>query len=147
MSNTQSYRRLTAILTAPLLLAASLPAQDRTAALLERLSNAFGPAGFEGPVRKVMVEEMKPYVTAMRFDGMGSIIAEQGTTGPRVMVDTHMDELGGLIRRITPNGFLSMQMLGGWFDQALVDQCWVILEPKGPACAVPGTREVQVVPT
>ena len=32
---------------------------------------------------------------------MGSIIATQGSTGPRVRVDAHMDELGGMIRRIT----------------------------------------------
>ena len=38
-----------------------------------------------------------------------------------------MDELGGMVRRITPKGFLTMQMLGGWLDQALVDQRWVII--------------------
>jgi endoglucanase len=32
------------------------------------------------------------------------------------MVDSHMDELGGLIRRITAKGLLTMQMLGGWLD-------------------------------
>lgn len=127
-----------------LLIAASLAAQDRTTGLLERLSNAFGPPGFEEPVRKIMVDEMKPYTTGLRFDGMGSIIAEQGSSGPRVMVDAHMDELGGMIRRITPSGFLSMQMLGGWFDQALVDQRWVILGSKGPVYAVTGIRDVHV---
>lgn len=29
------------------------------------------------------------------------------------MVDAHMDELGGMIRRITPNGLLTMQMVDG----------------------------------
>lgn len=124
----------------------SLPGQDRTASLLERLSNAFGPPGFEEPVRKIMLDEMKPYSASLRFDGMGSIIAEQGTSGPRVMVDAHMDELGGMVRRITPTGFLSMQMLGGWFDQALVDQRWVILGSKGPVYAVTGIRDVHVAP-
>lgn len=128
-------------------LAPPLSAQDRTVSLLERLSNAFGPSGFEEPVRKIMIEEMKPYATALRFDGMGSIIAEQGTSGPRIMVDAHMDELGGMIRRVTPNGFLTMQMLGGWFDQALVDQRWVILGSKGRVYAVTGMRDVHVAPT
>lgn len=136
---------LSLVLTA-LALAVSSSAQDRTAGLLERLSNAFGPSGFEEPVRKIMVDEMKPYASSLRFDGMGSIIAEQGTGGPRVMVDAHMDELGGMIRRITPSGFLTMQMLGGWFDQALVDQRWVILGSKGPVYAVTGIRDVHVVP-
>ena len=114
--------------------------------LLERLSNAAGPSGFEEPVRKVMVEEMKPFASSIAFDGMGSIVATQGTSGPRVMIDAHMDELGGMIRRITPNGFLTMQMLGGWLDQALVDQRWLIIGSKGPVRAVTGIRDVHVVP-
>jgi endoglucanase len=120
--------------------------QDRIANLLERLSNAPGPSGFEEPVRKLMVEEMKPLSTSLVFDGMGSIIATQGSTGPRVMIDAHMDELGGMIRRITPGGFLTMQMLGGWMDQALVDQRWIIIGSKGPVRSVTGIRDVHVVP-
>ena len=63
----------------------------------------------------------------------------------KVMVD-HMDELGGMIRRVTPRGLLTMQMLGGWLDQALVDQRWIILGSKGPVRAVTGIRDVHVVP-
>jgi endoglucanase len=62
------------------------------------------------------------------------------------MVDAHMDELGGMVRRITPNGLLTMQMLGGWLDQALPDQRWVIIGSKGPVKAVTGIRDVHVVP-
>lgn len=114
--------------------------------LLRELSDAAGPPGFEEPVRKVMVDRMKPFAASIQFDGMGSIIAKQGTNGPRVMVDAHMDELGGMIRRITPTGYLSMQMLGGWLDQALVDQRWTIIGSKGPVHAVMGIRDVHVVP-
>jgi putative aminopeptidase FrvX len=135
-----------AVALSSLLASTPLTAQDRTAGLLQRLSNAFGPSGFEEPVRKLMVAEMKPYSTSLRFDGMGSIIAEQGSDGPRVMVDAHMDELGGMVRRISPNGLLTMQMLGGWFDQALVDQRWIILGSKGPVYAITGIRDIHVVP-
>ncbi|HEX4748449.1 MAG TPA: M42 family metallopeptidase [Bryobacteraceae bacterium] len=119
---------------------------DRTAGLLERLANASGPPGFEEPVRKIMTDELKPYAAKLSYDGMGSIIAEQGSAGPRVMVDAHMDELGGVTRRITQKGFVTMQMLGGWLDQALVDQRWVIIGSKGPVYAVTGIRDVHVVP-
>jgi endoglucanase len=61
------------------------------------------------------------------------------------MIDAHMDELGGMVRRVTPNGFLSMQMLGGWLDQALVDQRWVIIGSKGPVHAVTGIRDIHVI--
>lgn len=129
-----------------MLLVAPLAAQDRTAALLQQLTDTPGPPGFEEPIRKVMVDAMKPLAASVSFDGLGSIIATQGTSGPRIMVDAHMDELGGVVRRITPRGLLTMQMLGGWLDQALVDQRWIIIGSKGPVHAVTGIRDVHVVP-
>lgn len=131
-----------------LIFSSSLPvhAQDRTLELLRLLSNTAGPPGFEEPIRKVMVDAMRPYAASVTFDGLGSIIATQGASGPRIMVDAHMDELGGMVRRITPKGFLTMQMLGGWLDQALVDQRWTIIGSKGPVKAVTGIRDIHVVP-
>src|ERR1051325_809124 len=90
---------------------------DEVTQLLQTLADAPGPPGFEEAVRQIMVGRMKPFADRITYDGLGSVIAVQGTTGPRVMVDAHMDELGGMIRRITPRGLLTMQMLGGWLDQ------------------------------
>ena len=118
---------------------------DASVQLLQRLADAPGPPGAEDAVRAIMVQEMKPSVTApIRYDGMGSVIAQVGSRGPRIMIDAHMDELGGLVRRIGPNGQLTMQMLGGWLDQALVDQRWTILGSKGPVEAVTGIRDIHV---
>ena len=134
-----------------LLLASTLPAlsqaADRTERLLQQLADAPGPPGAEEPVRAIMVATMKPYATTpITYDGMGSVIVQQGSTGPRIMIDAHMDELGGMVRRVTPGGFLTMQMLGGWLDQALVDQRWIVIGSKGPVHAVTGIRDIHVVP-
>jgi endoglucanase len=126
-------------------MAASAGAEDRTEALLRELSNAPGPSGFEEPVRAIMVREMKPYAK-ITYDGMGSVIAQNGTAGPKVMLDAHMDELGGVTRRVTADGFVTMQMLGGWLDEALPGQRWVILGAKGPVKAVSGIRDIHVTP-
>jgi len=134
------------LLTSLLALPVMSHAQDRVAALLEKVSNGAGPSGFEEPIRKIMTDEMKPLASSLTYDGMGSIITTQGTSGPRVMIDAHMDELGGMIRRVTADGFLTMQMLGGWLDQALVDQRWLIITSKGPVRAVTGIRDIHVVP-
>ena len=118
---------------------------DATVQLLQRLADAPGPPGAEDAVRAIMVHEMTPLATApIHYDGMGSVIAQVGSTGPRIMIDAHMDELGGMVRRVGPNGQLTMQMLGGWLDQALVDQRWVILGSKGPVEAVTGIRDIHV---
>lgn len=122
------------------------PIVDSTQQLLQQLADAPGPPGFEEPVRKIMVEHFNGLGVKISYDGLGSVIAQQGATGPRVMLDAHMDELGGVVRRVTDNGFLSMQMLGGWLDQALVDQRWIILGAKGPVHAVTGIRDAHITP-
>jgi putative aminopeptidase FrvX len=139
-------RWLLALAAGATLFAQPVSGQDRSIALLQELSDAPGPPGFEEAVRKVMVREMRPLSDSLRYDGLGSVIATQGASGPRVMIDAHMDELGGMVRRVTPDGFMSMQMLGGWLDQALPGQRWIIIGSKGPVRAITGIRDVHVVP-
>lgn len=139
--------RAVAMIAATLLMASPALAQDSTERLLAELADAPGPSGFEEAVRAIMVRELKPSADRITYDGVGSVIAAHGSSGPKVMLDAHMDELGGVVRRVTPGGFLSMQMLGGWLDQALPDQRWIIIGSKGPVRAVTGIRDVHVVPT
>jgi putative aminopeptidase FrvX len=120
--------------------------RDRVETLLQSLADAPGPSGYEEEVRAIMVRELKPFATQISYDGLGSVIAQHGSNGPRIMLDAHMDELGGIIRRVTPEGFLSMQMVGGWLDQALLGQRWVILGSKGAIHAVTGIRDIHVLP-
>ena len=130
-----------------LILVVTIPTQagDRVETLLQTLADAPGPSGYEEQVRAVMVRELKPLAAHISYDGLGSVIAQHGAAGPRIMLDAHMDELGGIVRRVTADGFLSMQMVGGWLDQALPDQRWVILGSKGPVHAVTGIRDIHVM--
>lgn len=143
--------RTKAVLISGLLLAwgsALSPAfgADRVESLLQSLVDAPGPSGYEGPVRTIMVKELKPLAAKVSYDGIGSVIAQHGSSGPRIMLDAHMDELGGMVRRVTPDGFLTMEMLGGWLDQILPDQRWTILGSKGPVTAITGVRDIHVMP-
>jgi len=122
------------------------PSTDRVVQLLKELTEVSGPPGYEDPVRKIMAERMKPYADDIVYDGLGSIIAQQGKSGPRIMLDAHMDELGGMVRRIRPDGFISMQMLGAWLSAALPDQRWVILGSKGPVLAVTDIWDAHIAP-
>ena len=119
---------------------------DRVERLLGELADAAGPPGFEEPVRAIMVRELAPLADKISYDGLGSVIAQHGNAGPRIMLDAHMDEVGGMVRRVTGQGFLTMQMLGGWLDQALLGQRWVIIGAKGPVKAITGIRDVHVTP-
>jgi putative aminopeptidase FrvX len=125
---------------------AQAPTGDRVVQLLKLLSEAPGPPGYEDAVRKIMAEQMRPFADKISSDGLGSVIAAQGSSGPRIMLDAHMDELGGMVRRIRPDGFISMQMLGYWLSAALPDQRWVILGSKGPVLAVTDIWDAHIAP-
>ncbi|HXJ45952.1 MAG TPA: M42 family metallopeptidase [Candidatus Dormibacteraeota bacterium] len=122
------------------------PTQDRLVQLLKELTEAPGPPGYEEAIRKIMTDRFKPFADSITYDGLGSVIAQQGNSGPRIMLDAHMDELGGMVRRIRPDGLISMQMLGYWLSAALPDQRWVIIGSKGPVLAVTDIWDAHIAP-
>jgi putative aminopeptidase FrvX len=121
---------------------------DRVVKLLKELSSAPAPSGYEGPVRDILRREFQEAGLEVSNDGMGSIIGvlRGPTDGPRIMLAAHMDEVGAMVRFVTPEGMVKFQLLGGWLDQALVDQRWTILTAKGPVAAVSGLKSVHVTP-
>src|SRR5581483_6112009 len=129
-----------------LVLSVAAHAQDRVVELLKQLSEAPGVPGAEDAVRKLMAEQMRPMADNVSFDGLGSVIAQQGHSGPHIMIDAHMDELGGMVRHIRPDGYLSMQMLGYWLDAALPDQRWVVIGSKGPVTGITALWDAHIAP-
>jgi len=129
-----------------LFLCGSVYAQDRVIQLMKQFTEAAGPPGAEGPVRKLFAESAKPFADKVSYDGLGSVIAQQGSTGPRIMVDAHMDELGAIVRHIRPDGYISVQMLGYWLPQALGDQRWFIIGSKGSVLAVSELWDAHIAP-
>ena len=140
-----------ALAGSPLALAAGpAPAQqlDRTARLMEELTNAPGAPGFEGPVRDIVVRELEQLGMTIEYDGLGSVIATApgSTARPRIMVTAHMDEVGLMVQYVRPDGFIKFKTLGGFLPQALPDQRWVIVGSNGPVLAISGLRTVHVTP-
>lgn len=128
--------------------AAQAPPLDATAQLLKALSEAPGPSAFEEDVRRIVVNEFTAVGAAIDYDGLGSVLATLpgNTTGPRVMVTAHMDEVGLIVQYITADGFIRVKTLGGVLEQALPDQRWTILGRNGPVMAVSGLRTTHVLP-
>ena len=60
---------------------ASARVQDHLIPLLKELTEAPGPPGYEEPVRRVMVEHMRPYADKISYDGLRSAIAQQAAPG------------------------------------------------------------------
>src|SRR5687768_16687321 len=89
-------------------------------ALLEELSNAFGPSGHEDDVRDIVLDKVKPLVDEVRVDRVGNVLAtRRGRRDDVLMLDAHMDEVGFLISYIEPSGFLRITNVGGWDARVL----------------------------
>jgi putative aminopeptidase FrvX len=101
--------------------------------LLEELSNAFGPSGYEDEVRRILARALRDKVDDLRADALGNLIAFKQGTGPeprlKVMVDAHTDEVGFMITRIEKNGLLGFRAVGGIDDRMLMAK-GVVVGPK-----------------
>lgn len=124
------------------------PTLDATEQLLKALSEAPGPSAFEEDVRRIVANEFTGLGAAIEYDGLGSVLATLPgtTTGPRIMVTAHLDEVGLMVQHITADGFIRVKTLGGVLEQALPDQRWTILGRNGPVIAVSGLRTTHVLP-
>lgn len=89
-------------------------------ALLEQLSNAFGPPSHEDDVRDIVIDTVKPLVDDVRVDRMGNVIAtRRGARDDILLLDAHMDEVGFLVSFVDDSGFLRLHALGGWDARVL----------------------------
>lgn len=114
---------------------------DKTANLLKELTEACGVPGHESEVRAVVRRHLEPS-GAVTHDHVGSLICELGgdVERPRVMLAGHMDEIGFMVRHITPEGFLRFLPLGGWSDQVLLGQRVTIQTHRGKVLGVVGAK-------
>jgi tetrahedral aminopeptidase len=106
------------------------------ALLLEQLSNAFGPSGDEGEVRRILARALRDKVDDLRTDALGNLVAFKQGTGPeprlKVMVDAHTDEIGLMVTRIEKNGLLGFRAVGGIDDRLLLAKRVVVGSERLP---------------
>ena len=104
--------------------------------LLSRCSNAAAPSGFEGPVRAIIRQELGG-ISQVSTTTAGNIVCElPGSGGPTVALLSHMDEIGFMVQGITPDGFLLIVPLGGWWNHTLPSQR-VLVHTRGGR-SIPG---------
>lgn len=83
--------------------------------LLRRLTQTFSPSGVEEHVATLIEEVIRPYCDEIRKDKLGNLIAirRKKGNGKKLMVATHMDEIGIMITYIDEKGFLRFTAVGG----------------------------------
>ena len=112
--------------------------KDRLRGLLRDLMLIPGLSGYEDRVRRYLAAALDDLGIPSRSDRLGNLIATlDGTKGaPSVMLFTHMDQLGFVVRKIEANGLVRVERLGGVPEKALPSQA--VLFCVGEGRDVPG---------
>ena len=92
-----------------------------------------GLSGHEGRVAAAIVAHLDRLGLTHRSDRLGNLIATipGDPARPSVMVFTHMDQLGFVIRKVEPSGLLRLERLGGVPERALAAQAVLISTRRG----------------
>ncbi|MFX0122835.1 MAG: M42 family metallopeptidase [Candidatus Hodarchaeota archaeon] len=97
--------------------------------LQRQLSEIIGVSGYEKPVIDFIQSQIEDLVDKMWIDPLGSLLAiingEQEKD--RIMIDSHVDEIGFMVSYIDPKGFLRFVPVGGWDSRTLLGHSVKIL--------------------
>lgn len=105
---------------------------------LTRLMGLPGLSGHEDRVRRAIAAELDRIGLAHSTDRLGNLIATLAgdPASPSVMVFTHMDQLGFIVRKVEADGLIRVERLGGVAERAMAAQA--VLCCVGEGRDVPG---------
>ena len=113
--------------------------------LLAKLCEVAGAPGHENRVRKIVLDEIKPFVDEISIDNMGNVVAiKRGKEKKKVMIGAHMDEIGFIVTHIDDKGFVYFHTLGGFDPKTLTAQR-VIIHGKEDVIGVMGGKPIHLM--
>lgn len=82
--------------------------------ILARLSQIHGPSGYEDEARRWIRQEVSQLTKDIETDSIGNLFVKVPgqPEGPKVMVASHLDEVGLIVKYVEDNGFLRFEPLG-----------------------------------
>jgi endoglucanase len=87
--------------------------------LIQKLVEIPGPSGYEMHIRAAIQEEIEPFISDVKIDPLGNLIARKGVAdgGLKIMFAAHMDEIGIMAAHVDENGFIRFTNIGGVFPR------------------------------
>lgn len=112
--------------------------------LLKRLCDEHGVSGDEGRIREILYNEIRPYVSGIKIDIMGNMIAfKKGAKNTKkIMLCAHMDEVGLIVSSVTESGYLKFQSVGGIDARVLAGKHVVV--GKNKICGIISLKAIHL---
>ncbi|VBB05678.1 peptidase m42 [Lucifera butyrica] len=119
---------------------------DKTLQWLQEISEAPGVSGFEGKVKALLTAKLGN-IAEVSHDKIGSVIFRKAGSqpGPKIMLASHMDEIGFMVKSITKEGFLKFATLGGWWEQVMLGQRVTVFTSRGELPGVIGSKPPHIL--
>ncbi|MCX8095522.1 MAG: M20/M25/M40 family metallo-hydrolase [Caldisericia bacterium] len=97
--------------------------------LLQKLLQTPGVSGYESKIRNLIKEELEnKNLDKIFIDKIGNLIAiKKGIKDKKILLISHMDELGLVVSSIDENGFIGFKKIGGIDDRLLISRVVKIL--------------------
>ena len=89
---------------------------SRLLADIRELTSLHGPSSREDKVIGYMASRLSRYDPSLVVDRLGNVVCRIGSAqpeAPKLMVFAHMDEIGLIVRKVEPEGFLRFDRVGG----------------------------------
>lgn len=120
---------------------------NQLAELLADFDSVPGVSGYEEPVAEMLQEKMDGLYDEHYGDELGnSIFVRKGKNESlKVMICSHMDELGFIVSTIEDNGLVRFAPVGFHTDRVVIGQQLEIHTDKGIVCGVTGSKPFHIM--
>ncbi len=83
--------------------------------IMKKYQNAFSVSGYETQIAEIIVKDLENVVDSISIDAVGNVIAfKKGKdSSKKLMIASHMDEIGFMVVNIEDNGMIRVAPIGG----------------------------------
>lgn len=102
---------------------------EKSIKYFQELTSLDATSGFEGEVSNYLISKLSQHADEVKRDNLGGVYAikkSKNSHAKTVMVAAHMDEVGFMVTKILPNGFLKFETLGGFREDVLLAQKFTV---------------------
>jgi len=111
--------------------------------LLFSLLEVGSPSGFEEPMMRRLVEELKPLCDEVYDTPRGNVVGVQRGTDPEapsIALAAHTDQVGFVVSNVDDRGFIRFRRIGGAVTRSIQGHQVRLLTEKGPVMGVVGIK-------